>query len=92
MLAAFAIVHYADANSSNITKVKLKNLCRTGPGACTMKPPNFHPSLIFSGKDRSPPLECSPVRGSTLLSSCLACKYQTRVEVDGGGKHSSLLR
>ena len=46
-----------------------------------MKPPHFHLSLIFSGKDRSLPLECSPLRGSTLVGSCLACKYQTRVKL-----------
>ncbi len=35
----------------------------------------FHPSLIFSGKARSLPLDWSPKRGSTLVGSNLACKY-----------------
>ncbi len=38
------------------------------------------------------PLQLTPLRGSILVNSGLACKYQTRVEVTNSGKHSSLLR
>jgi hypothetical protein len=48
---------------------------------------NFHPNLIFSGKARSPPLDLSPVVGSSL-----AWKYYTGVEVNVSGKHSNLLQ
>jgi hypothetical protein len=34
----------------------------------------------------------SPIRGSTLVGSSVACKFQTRVEVNGSSKHSSLLQ
>ncbi len=34
-------------------------------------PTHFHPSLIFVGKDRSLPLEWSPIRGSTLIGYSL---------------------
>ncbi len=53
---------------------------------------HFDPSQIFMGKDKSLPLERSPVRGSSLVGSSLACKYKARVKVNGSGKHSSLLR
>ncbi len=52
----------------------------------------FYLSLIFADKARSEQLEESPVRGSTLLGSSHACKYKTWVEVNGSGKHSSLLQ
>jgi hypothetical protein len=41
----------------------------------------FHPSKLFGGKSERHPLEFRDVRGSTLVSSGLACKYWTRVEV-----------
>jgi len=50
----------------------------------------FYPGLIFEGKARSQPLEWDPLRGSTLVSSSLACKYKAKVEVTDSGKHSSL--
>ncbi len=40
---------------------------------------------------RSVPLQWSPAWGSTLDGSSLTCKYQVRVEVNGCGKHCSLL-
>ncbi len=54
---------------------------------------HFQPSLICAGKVRSLLLEqkWSPVRGSTLVCSSLACKYQTKVENNGSCKHSGLL-
>ncbi len=42
---------------------------------------HFHPSLIFVGVARSLPIEWSLIRGPTLVSSRLAHKYHTRVEV-----------
>jgi hypothetical protein len=36
---------------------------------------HFQPSLIFAGKARGLPLEESSVRGSTLVSYILSCKY-----------------
>jgi hypothetical protein len=42
------------------------------------------PLLVF-------PVQCH-VRCSTLVGSCLACKYWTSMEVNGNGKHSSLIR
>ncbi len=53
---------------------------------------SLHPSLVFVSKARSLPLEWSLVRGSTLVNSCLTCKYQTRVEVNRSDKHCSLLQ
>jgi hypothetical protein len=41
---------------------------------------------------RSLPIECSPIRGSTLVGSVLACKCLTRVDVTYSGKRSNLLR
>jgi hypothetical protein len=35
----------------------------------------FHPSVIVVGKNRSLPLEWSPVRGSTLVGSSFAFKH-----------------
>ncbi len=52
----------------------------------------FHPSLILSGKARSPHLEWGLLRDSTLVCSGLACKYQSRVKATDRVKHSSLLR
>ncbi len=53
---------------------------------------HFHPNLIFvgkagayqSGEHYENPLKRFP--------PCLAYKYKTRVDVNGSGKHSSLLR
>jgi hypothetical protein len=42
---------------------------------------HFHPSLIFAGKARSLQSELCPVRGSTLVGTSLASKYQARVEL-----------
>ncbi len=53
---------------------------------------HFHPRIIFRGKCGSQPLELSPIRGSTLVSSSLACKCYPRVEVTDFRKHSSLLQ
>ncbi len=54
---------------------------------------HFLISLIFVSKAWSLPLEESHVRGSTLVSSSLACKCQkTREEMTNIGRHSSLLR
>ncbi len=54
---------------------------------------HFHFSLIFLSNARSLPLECSHVRGSTLVSSSLASKCQkTWEEMTNVSKHSSLLR
>jgi hypothetical protein len=44
--------------------------------------------MAISGNARSILLVGSPVRGSTLVGSNLACKYNSKVEV----KHSRLLR
>ncbi len=52
----------------------------------------FQPSLIFRGKARSQPLDLSPIRGSTLVSSSLACRCHPRVAVTDIRKHSSLLQ
>ncbi len=51
----------------------------------------FYISLIFLCKARSIPVEWSPMRGSTLLSSRLACKYYTSATVTNSVKHTSLL-
>ncbi len=48
--------------------------------------------MKFLGEAISLPLGWSPVKGSTLVGSSLACKYKTWVEVNRGGKHSSLLQ
>ncbi len=52
------------------------NICRLLE--CFPLPFTPHPSLIFVGKDRSLQLERSSVKGSTLIGSSLAQKYQTR--------------
>jgi hypothetical protein len=52
----------------------------------------FHSRLIFAGKAGSLPLEWIPVGGSNLVGSGLACKYYTRMEVNGSSKHPSLLQ
>jgi hypothetical protein len=52
---------------------------------------HFRISLLFVGKDRSLPLDWNLTRGSTKVGSSLACKVWTNVEVNGSGKHSSLL-
>ncbi len=45
------------------------------------------------GHGWSLPLWLSSIRNSTLVvGSSLACKYQARVEVNGCGKHTGLLR
>jgi hypothetical protein len=46
----------------------------------------FSPSLITVDKARSLPLERSPIRCCSL-----ALKYQSWTEVNGSGKHSSLM-
>jgi hypothetical protein len=46
--------------------------------------------MIFAGKAESQPLAFNPV--TTLVSTSLAYKYKTGVEVTDSGKHSSLLR
>ncbi len=46
----------------------------------------------FRAKTGSQLLELSPVKGSTLMSSSLTCKYSTKVEVTDSGKHCSLLQ
>jgi hypothetical protein len=51
----------------------------------------FQPGLIFVGKDKSLALKMSSVRGFTLVGTSLAWIFWTRVEVNGSGKHSSLL-
>jgi len=48
---------------------------------CGVTPINFHSSLIFAGKARS------PIRGSTLVNSSLACKCWTRAEESGTDRH-----
>jgi hypothetical protein len=52
---------------------------------------HFRPNITFQGKSRRNPSESSLVRGSTLVSSSLACKCLSRVEVTNCGKHCSLL-
>ncbi len=52
----------------------------------------FYPNLIFMGKASSLLFEWNPVWGFTLVGSGLACKYKTKVEVNGSGQHSNLLR
>ncbi len=42
---------------------------------------HFYPSLIFLDKDRSLPLEFSPITDSSREGSGLAQKYLIRVEV-----------
>ncbi len=44
------------------------------------------------GQGWEPTTRFCSVRGSTLVNSFLACKYQTKSEVTDSGKHSSLLR
>ncbi len=53
---------------------------------------NFHPSLIFTLKARSLPLEWSSFILLHLVGSDHARKYEIRVEVTDSDKHSSLLR
>ncbi len=50
----------------------------------------FHPSLIFAGKDGSLSLEWSPVRGSTWVGFSL--EFKDKAEVTGNVEHSSLPR
>ncbi len=52
---------------------------------------HFHPSLIFTGKARSLPLEWGSIRGSTSVGYSLAHTITTRPVVNGSDKHSSLL-
>ncbi len=52
----------------------------------------FHPSLIFSSEAERLPLEISYIRGFTVVSSILVCKYKTRIKVADSDEHSSLLR
>ncbi len=47
-------------------------------------------SIILVDKARSPPLECSYIRGSAWVGSSLANKYYIRKEVTDSDKHSSL--
>ncbi len=51
---------------------------------------HLHSNLIFVDKARS--LQLYLVRGSSLSGSSLASKYKTTVNVNGSGKHCSLLR
>jgi len=47
---------------------------------------------MFVGKGKNLQLECSLIRGSTLAGFSLDCKYWTRLEINGIGKHTILLR
>ncbi len=49
---------------------------------------HFHPNITFQGKSRRNPSESSLVRGFTLVSSSLACKCLSRVEVTNYGKNT----
>ncbi len=51
----------------------------------------FQVNLIFVSKAGSQPLEWIPIWSYTVVGSSLASNYLTRVEVNGSGKHSSLL-
>jgi hypothetical protein len=44
---------------------------------------HFHPNSMFVGKVVSLLLACNQIRGSTLVGSSLAHKYQIREEVNG---------
>ncbi len=52
---------------------------------------SYYPSLMISGKARSLPFDWNAIRGSTLVGSNFACKYQIRVNISDSEKHSSLL-
>ncbi len=75
---------------SNIKNYK-RNCCRIAISQSVCQWYVLPPQRGIFGQFRRLPLGWSPMSGSTFLVSSLAHRYQAKVEVNGSGKHLSLI-
>ncbi len=68
------------------------NFCRIVISQSVFQCRSLLPQFNILGQVQASESESSHVRGSILVSSSLACKCLSRLEVTNCGKHSSLLR